>query len=116
MCVVDIPFFRMGIYTISYSCLVVATLFFAVLNAIGNLPKLSILESRYTRSLTFATTLIVASIALPQFSFEILPLVAISGGILLAAMMQRIKNYAWAELLTTAMIVITIAIQWLVKG
>lgn len=115
-CIVEVPFFHMGIYTISYSCLVALTLAISALNAIGHLPQLSILESRYTRSITFVLVLITASIALPQYAFEILPIVGIAGSILIAAMMQRLKNQMWAEVLTTIMLVVTVVIQWKVKG
>ncbi len=111
-----VSFFRMGIYTISYSVLYALLILVALLGAMSVLPKLSITESRYTRSLMWVALYSSLLVALPQFSFELMQLVAMSGGVLIAAMMQRIRSNATAEVVTFVILVVTTIIQWIVKG
>lgn len=115
-CTMHLSFFHMGAYTISYAILYALTILFAILNSIGKLTKLSITESRYTRSLIIATLLTSLLIILPQFTFETMQIVAIGGGILIATTINQIHSKTLAEFITTIMLIVTIVVQWIVKG
>ena len=107
---------RTGMYTRTY--LVLSAVFVAVgiVNALGEMPKLKIIESRYVRTVVWTIVVSLIFIFLPYFSLEMLNVVAVGGAVLVSAYMQRMRNERWQEIITVIFVVVTVFIQWKIKG
>lgn len=113
--IAPVAFYRTGLYTRTYLGIYTILIIASILNAIQEMHKLSIIESRYMRSVIWLLFISASVIALPHFSFEMLNIVAISGGLLTSAFLQRVRSSMWQEIITTGFFICTLYIQWKMK-
>lgn len=113
--IAPVAFYRTGLYTRTYLGIYVFLLVVSILNVIQGMHKLNIIESRYMRSMIWLLFLSATTIALPHFSFEMLNIVAISGGLLTSTFIQRLRSSLWQEIITVGFFACTLYIQWKMK-
>lgn len=113
--IAPVAFYRTGLYTRTYLGIYIVLLIASLLNAMQEMHKLNIIESRYMRSIIWLSFISASIIALPHFSFEMLSIVAISGGLITSAFLQRLRSRKWQEMITLGFFAATLYIQWKMK-
>lgn len=97
-------------YIVAFFCLMAMS----ILSAVRSMPTLKIIECRYYRVMIWSLLIGSLAVLLPNFSFELLPLIATAGSVLMAAYLARFRRSVWQETITTAVAVVTLLVQWYV--
>lgn len=111
-----VEFCRTGMYTRTYLGLCVAIILWGTVNTMGEIAKLKIAESRCVRSIMIPTFVFLLFVFLPQFSLEIIPVVALGGSVVVSTSIMRIRDARRREVVTLLVLLATVFIQWKIKG